>query len=140
MDIAPQNWTHGSIRNWSATSSSGVSNLTEADAIFGPVVTPVPVYPMTGSFSSISIHYLFVFCIPMQIMIVVEHFCMCSKNVCELDIVFNFIKKARTRDCAPSCSRLFLMLQPFPIELKGRWKKLQEEWCFQHDIQNQSRL
>uniref|UniRef100_A0A453HW50 THH1/TOM1/TOM3 domain-containing protein n=1 Tax=Aegilops tauschii subsp. strangulata TaxID=200361 RepID=A0A453HW50_AEGTS len=22
--------------------------------------------------------------------------------------------------------RLFLMLQPFPVELKGRWKKLQE--------------
>uniref|UniRef100_A0A453HWU7 Uncharacterized protein n=1 Tax=Aegilops tauschii subsp. strangulata TaxID=200361 RepID=A0A453HWU7_AEGTS len=48
--------------------------------------------------------------------------------------------KATTRDCAPSCYRLFLMLQPFPVELKGRWKKLQEEWCSQRDIENQSRL
>ncbi|XP_044394319.1 uncharacterized protein [Triticum aestivum] len=33
--------------------------------------------------------------------------------------------------------RLFLMLQPFPVEWKGRWKKLQEEWCSQRDIENQ---
>ncbi|XP_048528085.1 uncharacterized protein LOC125507557 isoform X3 [Triticum urartu] len=51
--------------------------------------------------------------------------------------VIRLIKKATTRDCAPSCSRLFLMLQPFPVEWKGRWKKLQEEWCSQRDIENQ---